>query len=393
MKVVQITPSASRPDGAFYGGAIRTLMSMPCASVGVGQTCRSLLAGAVHAGYAAELFTSRNDGSHTEPFPLHSHIHWPLSKLPHRMTRRYSVPVTHSAYLQAMQPGDIAYLWPSVPLAMFRELHARGIPVVTEAINTRMQDARTVLNEAYATLGLPPTHTITQARIDDEEERLALADAIFSPSPATDQSLRRAAYPAQIIPASYGVNPLQQPIVRSPKSADAPVTFMFMGISCIRKGLHHLLQAWRDVPSNAHLRIIGLREPELRQRYHDVLTQPNVHASRFSHVPAAEYAAADVFILPSLEEGDPLVTYEAASFGLPIIASPAGAGRIGAESGAILTFDTSDITRLRQTVADFTRSDDLRREWGEKALNASRHFVWADVARRRFSRLGDVLSA
>jgi len=382
------------PDGSAPGaGVIRTLMSMPCASVGVGQTCRSIVGGAVASGFAAELDTSRNDGGREHGFALHSHIHWPLSLLPHRMTRRLSVPRAHAVFLDRFGPGDIAYLWPSVPYRVFRELHDRGIPIVTEAINTRMAEAGPVLDAAYEGLGLPPRHRITPARIEDEEERLSLASAIFSPSPATDASLRRAPYGARLIQASYGVSPRPRPAPRPPRAPGDPVTFLFIGLSAIRKGLHHLLEAWRDVPANARLRIVGLQDPDLIRLYADVLGQPNVRTTRYSDTPEAEFAAADAFILPSLEEGDPIVTYEAASFGLPVIASPAGAGRIGAETGAVLTFDTSDIAGLRQTIADFTLSEELRRDWGARALDASLRYGWTDVARRRFTRLTDRLAA
>lgn len=388
MKAVQIGQDPPHRMPGTAQGTVRTLMSMPCASVGVGQTCRSLLEGMVGAGVQAELYTSRNDGRTDEIFPLHTSIHWPWSLLPHRLTRRRSVPRVHHAYLDAIRTGDVAYLWPSVPLRIFRELHGRDIPIVTEAINTRMADARVVLDAAYDELGLPRRHTITQARIDDEEERLALAAAIFSPSPATDASLSAARYPGRIIPTSYGVNPRPTRKPRPAPRDGAPVRFLFMGLSCVRKGLHHLLEAWRDMPANAHLRIVGLREPDLRERFSDVLSQPNVRAMGFSSNPEAEFDAADAFVLPSLEEGDPIVTYQAASFGLPIIASPLGAGRIGAETGSVLTFDTSDVDRLRQAIIDFTLSADLRREWGERSLNASLRYGWTDVARRRLSQIG-----
>ena len=80
-----------------------------------------------------------------------------------------------------------------------------------------------------------------------------------------------------------------------------------------------------------------------------------------------QYLAANVFVLPSLEEGDPIVAYEAAAYALPVMASPVGAGRIGAETGSIFTFDTDDITALRENVAAFAASDDLRRYWGQRA--------------------------
>lgn len=365
-------------------------MSMPCADVGVGATCRSILRAATLNGCRPQLFTSRSDSTRIEPFPILSYTPPALRWLPHRATRQYSVRRLHGAYLPALAEGDIAYLWPSVPLHIFQTLHDRGITIVTEAINTRMLEAGAVMDAAYESLGLPPTHRITPDRIADEEARLELASAIFSPSPATDESLARSRAADRVIPASYGtwVSEAPRRPVRGPGD---PVTFLFVGRSCIRKGLHHLLEAWRQAPPNAVLRIIGLEQPELQRLYGDVLAQPNVSATGFCADTQAEYARADAFVLPSLEEGDPIVTYEAAAAGLPVLASVPGAGRIGAETGAICTFDTSDITLLRHEIARFAGSADLRAEWGARAKAAVAHFDWPLVVARRCTALAGFL--
>ena len=179
---------------------------------------------------------------------------------------------------------------------------------------------------------------------------------------------------------------------RAAKPPGAPVTFLFIGLSCIRKGLHHLLEAWRDVPPNAHLRIVGLNHPELSSLFSAVLSQANVSATGFSTDVEAEYMAADVFVLPSLEEGDPIVIYEAAARGLPVVASPIGSGRIGSTTGAIHTLDTSDIDAFRATISSFTRSEEIRRHWGEKARTASLQYHWDLVAKQRFGRLSSFLT-
>lgn len=377
----------SRPAPLSSFPKIRALMSMPCADFGVGQTCRSLLRGALACGLDADLFTSRSDSSFREPFRLHSFTPWPLGWLPHRLTRQFSVRRLHASYLGDLEAGQIAYLWPSTPPGVFEIVKEMGLPIVCEAINTRMADAKPILDAAYEELGLPPTHKITDARIAQEESILAMADYIFSPSPATDQSLARSRSGVKVLQASYGTAVPKLLHARPPKASGAPVTFLFIGLSCIRKGLQHLLEVWRDVPANARLRIIGFDQPELARLYRDVLNQPNVSVSGFSTETDAEFAGADVFVLPSLEEGDPLVVYEAAARGLPVIASLVGSGRIGAETGAINTIDTADIAALRHEITRFAQSSELRHHWGQRARAAALHYDWEAVSERRFNSL------
>lgn len=371
---------------------IHALMSKPCAGVGVGATCRALLHGALLDGHHPELFTSRDDAHNAEPFPLHSYAPGLLRALPHRLTRRVTVPRAHLDFARHLPLADVAYLWPSVPTGVFRAVRDVERPLVGEAINTRMADAKPILDAAFESLGVRPSHRITDARIRVEAENLALMDYIFSPSPATDVSLARGLAHHRILPSSYGVWVPPHLPARRAKATAEPVTFLFVGLSCIRKGLHHLLEAWKDVPENAHLRIAGMNQPELWNLFADVFAQENVSATGFTPHVAAEYAKADVFVLPSLEEGDPLVIYEAAARGLPVIASQVGSGRIGAETSAIHTLDTANVAALRHTVEMFTRHQDLRRDWGDRARAASFHYDWSKVAARRFALLAKVLA-
>jgi glycosyltransferase involved in cell wall biosynthesis len=146
------------------------------------------------------------------------------------------------------------------------------------------------------------------------------------------------------------------------------------------------------MPSTARLRIVGLDDEAFQDRYADVLSQDNVAATGFSADVDREYAQADVFVVPSLEEGDPIVTYEAAARGLPVVASEVGAGRIGAETGAIWTLDTSNVELLRTRLLELTVSEELRRHWGEKARKACIAYDWRPTTLRRFTALADFLA-
>jgi glycosyltransferase involved in cell wall biosynthesis len=372
---------------------LSAVMTMPCVPVGVGMTCRSLLHSAALAGLSIEFFTSRYDEASVESFAIRAFTPTALARLPHRLSRRLSEYWLHASFLKDIEPGQIAYLWPSVPLWVYERLARRGIMIVAEAINTRMPVAKTILDEAYDRLGLPPAHGITEARIAEQSARYDLTDAIFAPSPATEEALAGSALAERFIPTSYGTWVPERLPQRPPSRGGRPVTFLFVGTAGVRKGIHLLLEAWKRAPANARLRIVGDVELPIRKLYGDVLNAPSVTCTGFQRDVGPEFRAADAFILPSLEEGDPIVTYEAASHGLPILASAMGAGRIGAETGCVQVVEPRDIDQLRERIAQLAFSDELRRELGARARRASANYDWSLVAPRRFARLAAFLRA
>ncbi len=372
---------------------VRALMTMPCAESGVGYTCRSLLGSAARAGYPLTFDTSRLDGA-TEPLLSVRTVLGPVFRhAPFWAVRPLAGPLLHRGFLGSVRPGDVAYLWPSVPVSVYRALKARGILIVAEAINTRMAVSRPILENAYARLGLPPAHGITDRRIADQAERYGLADYIFAPSPGTAGALADPSISARILSSSYGATiPAALP-ERGPKSAGDPVTFLFVGQQSVRKGLQTVLDAWKSAPPHARLRIVGGIEPGLVRLYHDVLNLPSVTSVGFSRDVAAEYLNADVFLFPSLEEGDALVTYEAAAHALPIVATAVGAGRFGADTGAYVAVPPLDASALAHQIAAFAASEDRRRDLGERARSAALPYDWKLVGPRNFRILHDRLKS
>jgi glycosyltransferase involved in cell wall biosynthesis len=375
-----ILPAAAAP--------VRALLSMPALSRGVGMTCRSVLSSGAAFGYRTDLHTTRHDPAReTSALKVTTPLPQVVRALPYGMTGPLSGRMLHKAYLRSLDDGDIAYLWPSVPAEVYERVARRGIPIVIEAVNTRMKVAKPLLDAAYDALGLVPGHGITDQRIADQEARYAIADVVMAPSAGTETALAGSPLENRFIRTSYGTWVRPDIPFRPARRPGSDVTFLFVGTCCVRKGTHLLLDLWRRMPANARLRLVGDFEPELARLYSDVLDQPNVSHACFRTNVKAEYERADVFVLPSLEEGDSIVTYEAASNALPVIASPVGAGRIGQETGAIFTVDAQDRAAFEDVVTRFARHDELRRSWGLWARKAAERYDWSHVGPRAFDAL------
>jgi glycosyltransferase involved in cell wall biosynthesis len=114
-----------------------------------------------------------------------------------------------------------------------------------------------------------------------------------------------------------------------------PVRALFVGQFGRGKGTLDLLEALARVRANGHdvrLAIVGPAqqprdEAETRARRASLglvdaaeLTGPLLGDALY-----ARFREADVFVLPSYNEGLPVVLYEAGAFGLPAIATPVGA--------------------------------------------------------------------
>jgi glycosyltransferase involved in cell wall biosynthesis len=152
-------------------------------------------------------------------------------------------------------------------------------------------------------------------------------DFVLSPSNYVSESfLARGFKPEQIIPVVFPVNlSLFQPAT-APRPQNRPFTIINTGILSLRKGTPYLLEAFRIVrrthPTarlllNRYVR--GDAEPILA-KYGDL---PIEWSPNLGHAQLAErLRGADVFVLPSLEEGLVRTALEAMACGLQAVLTP-----------------------------------------------------------------------
>jgi glycosyltransferase involved in cell wall biosynthesis len=296
------------------------------------------------------------------------------------------------AFLRALVPGDVAYLWPGVSIETYQRIKDRGITILVERINCHTQYAKRLLDREYDRIGWPVTHEITDADVETEHRQLELADLVFAPNPFVVESLLEAGVASEkILLVSYGWDPNRmRGTTRAVEKGDG-LDVLFVGRLCVRKGIHLLLEAWKKANIRGRLLFAGAVHFDVAERLAADLARPDVVQLGHTLDIGSVYRSADVFAFGSLEEGGPMVTYEAMGCGVPVIVSPMGA--VAARDGIDgFVRDPHDIDgwvdALRQMAADA----EMRKQMGRSARHRADEFTWEKVAARRREAVERALS-
>jgi len=288
------------------------------------------------------------------------------------------------AFLRLLRPGDVAYLWPGVSMPTHHRVKERGHTLVLERFNCHTGTARRILDDAYARIGLRPGHGITEAMVREERDQLELADFAYAPSPMVEASFLENGVPREkTLATSYGWDP--QRLFRGADMLPEieGLTVLFVGLICVRKGAHLLLDAWARSGVKGRLVLAGPMDDEIARYCPDLLNRPDVVLLGFVKGIQGVFHSADVFAFPTLEEGGPLVTYEAMVCRVPVLVSPMGAGRVARHEQDGFVVDPYDrdawVDSLRRLAADRA----LREHLGKTAQDRAVEFTWDRVGQKR----------
>ena len=121
----------------------------------------------------------------------------------------------------------------------------------------------------------------------------------------------------------YGYDPARFGAEGRRDDGSRPFTAGFVGRGEPRKGLHAALRGWLDsgAADRGRFVIAGAIDPDYRAVLEPLLAHPSVHEQGFVADPAALMRSFDVLVLPSVEEGSALVTYEARASGCVLAVS------------------------------------------------------------------------
>ena len=234
--------------------------------------------------------------------------------------------------------------------------------------------------------------------------RLAVVDAVLTVSRPGAQVLQRLLPRTRVEPVD---NAVETSSFTTAPLEGSPPTLLYVGTLSVRKGLADLVQALQLLAGRGgpayRLQVVGgsaeVGEQEADAMRAAVRDAGHGDALLGSQSPAQvreHLRAADVFVLPSHWEGQPIAILEAMATGLPVVVTSVGANpdvvRDGVDGRVVPSHDPAALADALEQVLG---SDDLRRRMGAAARTRAveRHDVaqlsdrlaglYRDVAGRR----------
>jgi len=225
-----------------------------------------------------------------------------------------------------IEPGDHIISSYGYTNESFAWVRAHGGKTFVDAGNSHPEHYWQIVAEEYSRWGctLDP---FPRNWFERSKAMMPLVDYVLSPSSyVTRTFLERGFRPEQILKNVY---PLDLDCFRpaeTPRPPDRPLTVISTGTPSLRKGTPYLLEAMRLIRREhpaARLLLTSPVHPSLEAVMEKFADVPIEWSPGLPHPQLAErLRGADVFVLPSLEDGFARTVAEALACGLPVVLTP-----------------------------------------------------------------------
>ena len=286
---------------------------------------------------------------------------------------------------------DWVYLWMDTDLRWADKLRQSGARLAKEMINCPLATREKALFRAHASIGETYRSSGSAKEIEAEIRHAQAMDIVFCPNPEVRQAMIDQGVDRDKCAAvSYGWSPTRLDGDHCHlKPATDELVLLFCGTVDVRKGSGTLLTAWEKADVRGKLLIAGSIDPIIAQKFGHVLARPDVVVLGHIGDVGSVYRSANAFVMPTWEEGGPMVTIEAMSQGLPCIATPMGtAGAFGPEDHAGIVFDCGDVDQLVSAIRRWSDNPAEREAFGLNAKAIAQRFTWEAISRRRAAAFG-----
>lgn len=271
-------------------------------------------------------------------------------------------------------------------LITIRACKKAGIPSITLVHHSHIEEQQELLKEEARLGNVPFSPLSCRAQVERQLQEFEETDLIVCPSNCVRNSFLRAGISSEkLLTIPHGVS-LQMPKLDnwSKKCDSKTLVVLFVGQLHYRKGLRYLFQALTILSDpDIELRIVGpdFGEYELPDNL-SISTVSKVGVKKGQDL-VSEYRKADVFVLPSVEEGFGLVVLEAMAMQLPVIVSEAvGAIDFIQDGKQGFVVPTRDPAAIAQKLSILKNDPALRQLMGERAHQTAQDLAdWQASAR------------
>lgn len=221
-------------------------------------------------------------------------------------------------------------------------------------------------------------------------------DYFFAPSNVVVKSLEFCGIPEnKIIKVPYGVNVNDFRFTPKIVKEDLPLRLIFVGQVLYRKGIHHLLNVVSRFSTNElTLKIAGTfnHHDPLIKKFHNM---KNIDFLGFTtkDILAKEYQNSDIFILPSLGEGQAMVIFEALATGTPVICTELSGGNdaiINYYNGIVC--ESSNEDSLYDAIKWFIDNKNNIPKMSENARKTALDYTWDNYHKNYIKNLYSIIS-
>jgi len=383
---------------AGNSGTVRVLYSFPH-KLGAARICTiawQQVRGIAAAGAEVNAYVGSVSRGLPKTVELHTTLAWNKIRLPYRLLGSRHACALHDCLVARKLKNlagevDVVHVWPLAALRTIQVAKQLGIPTVLERPNAHTRFAYETVQRECQRLGISMPahheHAYNPAVLKREELEYQSTDYLLCPSDFVARTFQAEGFsPQKLMRHQYGYDrELYFPGSQSTEP-DRGLTVLFAGGCAPRKGLHYALNAWLQSSAcrTGTLLIAGAFIPGYAELLSKQLSHPSVKVLGHRQDLPALMRQSDVFVLPSIEEGSALVTYEARGSGCVLLVSDA-AGAICEHSENALIHSAGDVQTLARHMSMLHERRELLVELRKSSLRTTPELDWEAAGNRLMS--------